>query len=57
VAIPRNEALYEHALRHTNQYGWFGPIYLFVHLIDWMISGFTYCDMWLERDARRFAGL
>jgi RHS repeat-associated protein len=57
VAMPRNEALYEHALRHTNQYGWFGPIYLFVHLIDWMVSGFTSCDMWLERDARRFAGL
>jgi RHS repeat-associated protein len=57
VAIPRNQALYEHELRHTNQYGWFGPISLFVHLIDWMVSGFTYCDMWLERDARRFAGL
>jgi RHS repeat-associated protein len=57
VAIPRTEALYEHELRHTKQYSWFGPIYLFVQLIDWMASGFSYCDMWLERDARRYAGL
>lgn len=57
VAIPRNKALYEHELRHTNQYGWFGPIFFLVYLIDWMVSGFSYCDMWLERDARKHAGL
>ena len=56
VAIPRNDVLYEHELRHTNQYGWFGPFFhlglpIFgVYLWDVIING--YQDAWLERDAR-----
>ena len=61
VAIPKNEALYEHELRHTNQYGWFGP---FFHLglpifgvYWWDVILHGYEDAWLERDARDHAGL
>lgn len=61
VAIPKNIALYEHELRHTNQYGWFGPFFhlglpIFgVYLWDVILHG--YRNAWLERDARDHAGL
>ncbi|HET7270396.1 MAG TPA: RHS repeat-associated core domain-containing protein, partial [Rubrobacter sp.] len=61
VAIPKNEALYEHELRHTNQYAWFGPFFhlglpIFgVYVWDVILHG--YQDAWLERDARDHAGL
>jgi RHS repeat-associated protein len=61
VKIPREQSLYEHELRHTNQYGWFGPFFLFglpiwgVYLWDAMING--YYNAWLERDARAHGGM
>jgi len=61
VAIPKNEALYEHELRHTNQYAWFGPFFhlglpIFgVYVWDVILHG--YQDAWFERDARDHAGL
>ncbi len=61
VAIPKNIALYEHELRHTNQYAWFGPFFhlglpIFgVYVWDVILHG--YHDAWLERDARDHAGL
>ena len=57
VALSLGDALLEHELRHTNQYSWFGPLYLLVYLIDWLASGVDYERMWLERDARERAGL
>jgi len=62
VAIPRNEALYEHELRHTNQYGWFGPFYhlglpVFGVYLWYVICHGGYYDAWLERDARDHAGI
>ncbi|HNB47489.1 MAG TPA: hypothetical protein PLL72_25180, partial [Burkholderiaceae bacterium] len=60
VQIPANETLYEHELRHTNQYGWFGP---FFHLglpvfgvYVWDVIFHGYQDAWLERDARDHGG-
>ena len=59
VAIPWRKALYEHELRHTNQYGWFGPFFhlglpIFgVYLWDVILHG--YRNAWLERDARDHA--
>lgn len=56
VSIPRNEMLYEHELRHTNQYGWFGPFFHLglpiwgVYLWDVIFNGYE--DAWTERDAR-----
>ena len=61
VAILKNEALYEHELRHTNQYAWFGPFFhlglpIFgVYVWDVILHG--YQDAWFERDARDHAGL
>lgn len=59
VSIPRNQSLYEHELRHTNQYGWFGP---FFHLglplfgvYEWDVIFNGYHNAWLERDARDHA--
>lgn len=61
VAIPKNKALYEHELRHTNQYSWFGP---FFHLglplfgvYEWDVILHGYVDSRLERDARDHDGL
>jgi RHS repeat-associated protein len=61
VAIPKNKALYEHELRHTNQYGWFGP---FFHLglplfgvYEWDVILNGYVGARLERDARDHDGL
>ena len=64
VSFPREQALYEHELRHTNQYGWFGPFFLFgppfgitgLYLWDWALSGFNYSNMWVERDASNYGG-
>ena len=62
VAIPREQALYEHELRHTNQYAWFGPFFLVglpvfgIYVWDWILSDFDYDKMWVERNAREHAG-
>jgi RHS repeat-associated protein len=60
VSFPRDQALYEHELRHTNQYGWFGP---FFHLglplwgvYEWDVIVNGYRNAWLERNARDFGG-
>jgi RHS repeat-associated protein len=60
VTIPLKDALYEHELRHTVQYSWFGP---FFHLglpifgvYEWDVIVHGYEDAWLERDARAFGG-
>jgi hypothetical protein len=61
VSLPRNQALYEHELRHTNQYGWLGP---FFHLglplfgvYEWDVILHGYRDAALEEDARDHAGV
>lgn len=58
-SIPRQQALYEHELRHTNQYGMLGP---FFHLglplfgfYEWDVIVNGYSDALLERDARKHA--
>ncbi|HEY0734623.1 MAG TPA: peptidoglycan-binding protein, partial [Herpetosiphonaceae bacterium] len=61
LELPRDQALYEHELRHTNQYGWFGPFYhlglpIFgVYEWDLIING--YHNAWTERDARAHGGI
>ncbi len=59
VSIPRSHVLYEHELRHTNQYGWLGP---FFHLglplfgfYEWDVILHGYENAWTERDARDHA--
>lgn len=59
VSIPRSHVLYEHELRHTNQYGWLGP---FFHLgmpifgfYEWDVILHGYENAWTERDAREHA--
>lgn len=52
VPIPRDRALYEHLLRHTNQYGWFGPSFIPVYLLDRYVL-----RAWFDRDAQRRSGL
>jgi RHS repeat-associated protein len=62
VTFPRTEALYEHELRHTNQYGWFGP---FFHLglpvfgvYEWdVILHGGYGGAHLEADASAHGGI
>jgi RHS repeat-associated protein len=62
VTFPRREALYEHELRHTNQYAWFGPFFHLglpiwgVYVWDLILSG-GYEHAWLERDAHDHGGL
>lgn len=60
VTIPKEQALYEHELRHVNQYAWFGP---FFHLglpifgvYEWDVIFNGYQDAWMERDAREHGG-
>jgi hypothetical protein len=60
VTIPKSEALYEHELRHVNQYGWFGPFY---HLglplfgvYEWDLILHGYRNSVLEVDASDHAG-
>ena len=52
VAVPGDEALYEHELRHTNQYGWFGPFFLLAYLLDAKVIR-RYDKSFLEQDALR----
>lgn len=61
TSFPKNEALYEHELRHTVQYGWFGPFY---HLglpvfgvYEWDVILNGYQNAWLERDAISYGGI
>jgi RHS repeat-associated protein len=61
VSFPRHEALYEHELRHTNQYGWLGP---FFHLglpvfgfYEWDVILHGYKNAWTERNARAYGGI
>jgi RHS repeat-associated protein len=62
VTFPRRESLYEHELRHTNQYAWFGPFFHLglpiwgVYVWDLILSG-GYDHAWLERDAREHGGI
>jgi RHS repeat-associated protein len=60
VTIPKEQALYEHELRHVNQYSWFGP---FFHLglplfgvYEWDVIFNGYQNAWTERDAREHGG-
>lgn len=60
VTIPGSQALYEHELRHVNQYGWWGP---FFHLglplfgiYEWDVILHGYQNARLEVDAREHAG-
>jgi RHS repeat-associated protein len=61
VSFPGSQALYEHELRHTNQYGWLGP---FFHLglplfgfYEWDVILHGYGNAWTERDAREHGGI
>lgn len=60
VSLPLKDALYEHELRHTNQYAWLGP---FFHLglplfgvYEWDVIFNGYQDAMLETDARDHGG-
>jgi RHS repeat-associated protein len=60
VTIPKEDTLYEHELRHVNQYAWFGP---FFHLglplfgvYEWDVIFNGYYDAWLEKNARDYSG-
>ncbi|WP_157270349.1 RHS repeat domain-containing protein [Azohydromonas aeria] len=60
VKIPKEQVLYEHELRHVQQYGWLGP---FFHLglplfgvYEWDVILHGYQEAALERDAREHAG-
>jgi YD repeat-containing protein len=60
ITVPRDEALYEHELRHVNQYSWFGP---FFHLglplfgvYEWDVILNGYRNAWTEKDAREHSG-
>ncbi|MCY1022307.1 hypothetical protein [Pyxidicoccus sp. MSG2] len=60
VTISRDDTLYEHELRHVNQYSWLGP---FFHLglpvfgfYEWDVIFNGYRNAWTERNARDHAG-
>ena len=60
VTIPKSQALYEHELRHVNQYGWWGP---FFHLglplfgvYEWDVILNGYQNASFEKDARDHGG-
>jgi RHS repeat-associated protein len=60
VTIPKSQALYEHELRHVNQYGWWGP---FFHLglplfgvYEWDVILNGYQNASFEKDARDHSG-
>ena len=61
VTLTREESFFEHELRHTNQYGWFGPFFhlglpLFgIYEWDLIING-GYWGSWLEKDANDYGG-
>ncbi len=60
VTIPKSQALYEHELRHVNQYGWWGPFFHLglplwgAYLWDVILNGYQNASM--ERDARDHGG-
>lgn len=51
VELQFKDTLYEHELRHTNQYGWFGPFFLGFYLVD-AVFIHDYWTSWTETDAR-----
>ena len=60
VTVPKAQALYEHELRHVNQYGWWGP---FFHLglplfgiYEWDVILNGYRNASLEKDAHDHGG-
>jgi RHS repeat-associated protein len=60
VTVPKSQALYEHELRHVNQYGWWGP---FFHLglplfgvYEWDVILNGYQNASFEKDARDHGG-
>ncbi|HEX6908900.1 MAG TPA: RHS repeat-associated core domain-containing protein [Longimicrobium sp.] len=60
ITIPRDDVLYEHELRHVNQYGWFGP---FFHLglplwgfYEWDVILHGYDHAWTEENAEHWSG-
>ena len=60
VTIPKSQALYEHELRHVNQYGRWGP---FFHLglplfgvYEWDVILNGYQNAGFEKDAREYSG-
>jgi hypothetical protein len=61
VSFPIDEALYEHELRHTNQYGLFGPFFHlglpFWGVYEWDLILHGYKNARLELDAGDFSGL
>ena len=60
VTIPKSQALYEHELRHVNQYSWWGPFFhlglpLFgIYEWDVILNGYQHAS--LEKDAREHGG-
>ena len=60
ITVPKADALYEHELRHVNQYSWWGP---FFHLglplfgvYEWDVILNGYQNASLEKDARDYSG-
>jgi RHS repeat-associated protein len=60
ITIPREQVLYEHELRHTNQYQWLGPYF---HLglplwgaYEWEVILHGYAGAWMEKDASAYSG-
>jgi hypothetical protein len=56
VEVPLDHVLYEHELRHVNQYALFGPLFLPAYFLDWILSGGSYSQMSFESDAAEHAG-
>lgn len=60
VTIPKSQALYEHELRHVNQYGWWGPFFHLglpiwgAYVWDVILNGYQNASM--EKDARDHGG-
>jgi len=60
ITVPKSQALYEHELRHVNQYGWWGPFFhlglpIFgVYEWDCILNG--YQNAGFETDARDHGG-
>lgn len=60
VTIPKSQALYEHELRHVNQYGWWGPFFHLglpiwgAYVWDIILNGYQNASM--EKDARDHGG-
>jgi RHS repeat-associated protein len=60
VTIPKSQVLYEHELRHVNQYGWWGPFFHLglpiwgAYVWDVILNGYHNASM--EKDARDHGG-